>query len=211
MNKKDLNVINPLNDGWLEYKLNSQEMDYVLRCMSKKKDRANNSLAGHLSGSYFLKDNSDWFWVNTLKPLMFSYEESFRNIGKNFPTNQKHPYYLERWWVNYQNQGEYNPFHDHAGVYSFVLWIKIPYNDKDQQKIKIAKDSNAPVNGTFVLYYVNHLGQIHSHFYHLSSEDEGTLIFFPSSLKHQVYPFYNCDEERISVSGNISVNTAKSF
>ncbi|BCU96557.1 MAG: hypothetical protein CM15mV12_3290 [uncultured marine virus] len=32
-------------------------------------------------------------------------------------------------------------------------------------------------------------------------------VFFPSQLQHQVYPFYNCDEDRISISGNILLNT----
>ena len=45
--------------------------------------------------------------------------------------------------------------------------------------------------------------------YDLNESHEGTMLFFPAKLRHQVYPFYNCDEERISVSGNILVNTSK--
>ena len=37
----------------------------------------------------------------------------------------------------------------------------------------------------------------------LSPEDEGRMLFFPAELQHQVYPFYECEEERITVSGNI--------
>ena len=36
---------------------------------------------------------------------------------------------------------------------------------------------------------------------------EGTILFFPSQLQHTVYPFYNCEEDRISISGNIGFNT----
>ena len=32
---------------------------------------------------------------------------------------------------------------------------------------------------------------------------EGCMLFFPSALNHMVYPFYNCSEDRVSVSGNI--------
>ena len=39
----------------------------------------------------------------------------------------------------------------------------------------------------------------------MSPEMEGTMIFFPAKLKHTVYPFYDCKEERISISGNISI------
>ena len=42
--------------------------------------------------------------------------------------------------------------------------------------------------------------------YKLGKEYEGKMLFFPSKLLHQVYPFYNCDEDRISISGNININ-----
>jgi len=29
------------------------------------------------------------------------------------------------------------------------------------------------------------------------------MLFFPAEMMHQVYPFYNCEEERITISGNI--------
>ena len=37
----------------------------------------------------------------------------------------------------------------------------------------------------------------------LSPEDEGRILFFPATLQHQVYPFYECEEERVTISGNI--------
>ena len=57
--------------------------------------------------------------------------------------------------------------------------------------------------------HTNILGRTQIHYYQLEKEDEGKMVIFPSNLRHQVYPFYNCDEERISVSGNILVNTSK--
>ena len=47
--------------------------------------------------------------------------------------------------------------------------------------------------------------------YELSPKDEGRLLFFPGKLKHCVYPFYDCDEERISVSGNILVDSTRTI
>ena len=35
----------------------------------------------------------------------------------------------------------------------------------------------------------------------------GRLLFFPANLRHQVYPFYNCGDDRISISGNICLDT----
>ena len=43
--------------------------------------------------------------------------------------------------------------------------------------------------------------------YKMSPEMEGIMLFFPSELNHAVYPFYNCDEERISISGNLMLDT----
>ena len=205
-------VLRPNTLGWLEYKLNPKEMDYVWRCIDKKsKEKANDALVGHISGSYYLQDKSDWFWMNTIRPLIGEYEEEFGSMGKKLPTNQRHPYYLKEWWVNYQRQGEFNPLHDHRGVYSYVIWMKIPYNHRDQQKIQCARQSNDPQNGVFCMYYMNILGKMMSHQYQLTSEDEGTMLFFPSSLNHGVNPYFECEEERISVSGNVCLNTAKSI
>ena len=37
----------------------------------------------------------------------------------------------------------------------------------------------------------------------LSSKDEGRMLFFPASTLHLVYPFYECKEDRVTISGNI--------
>ena len=35
----------------------------------------------------------------------------------------------------------------------------------------------------------------------------GRLLFFPANLRHQVYTFYNCGDDRIYISGNICLDT----
>ena len=47
MKKGDLRLVVPPNFGWLEYTLNSQEMDYVWRCIKNKKESLKNDLAGN--------------------------------------------------------------------------------------------------------------------------------------------------------------------
>ena len=47
------------------------------------------------------------------------------------------------------------------------------------------------------------LGDISYYTYFLNKESEGTILFFPAKLMHIVHPFYNCDKERITISGNI--------
>jgi len=209
MNKSDINVVRPKNLGWLEYKLTSKEMDYVWRCIENKKEKWNARLAGNISSSYLLMDRSDWFWLNAIKPLVAKYAEEFENMGENIPTIQSHPYHLSKWWVNYQHKHEFNPLHDHSGVYSFVIWMKIPTSFSDQKKNPFANQANDNSISNFLFQYLNILGQSTDYRYEMSPEWEGTLLFFPSQLLHVVYPFYDCDEDRISVSGNIKLNTMK--
>ena len=51
----------------------------------------------------------------------------------------------------------------------------------------------------------NILGNIKTFSYLLTPDYEGTMLFFPAALRHCVYPFYNTDEPRISISGNIAL------
>ena len=209
MNLNEVKTIYPPNIGWLEYKLNSKEMDYVWRCIENKKEKTNKILAGNISASYSLMDRGDWFWLNVISPLEMRYAAEFRNLGEKLPTQIKHPYCLGKWWVNYQKQNEFNPVHNHSGIYSFVIWMKIPYDGRKQNQKDIARHSNTPSIGDFQFTYSNMMGKSCIETYRLSPHYEGTMLFFPSQLPHQVYPFYDCDEDRISVSGNIRLDTSR--
>ncbi len=214
MNEDRVRVTLPQNLGWLEYDLSQSELDYVWRCIENKKSRYNDCLAGHISGSYTLQDRSNWFFLNVLRPLCMKYAKVFGKsvewrVGGKKCFSQEHPYYLNSWWVNYQKQGEFNPTHDHTGVYSFVLWLKIPFEHEEQNKNPISARANCHHIGDFEFMTIDSLGCWQQYTYEMSSKREGTMLFFPASLPHQVYPFYNCDEERISVSGNVMLNTAK--
>ena len=210
--RKEIKVITPSNVGWLEYKLNPQEMDYLWRCIETNKKRSfKNNLAGNISSSYSLMDRGDWFFTNVCTPLINAYSERFYNLGDSIPIMGVHPYYMSTWWVNYQKQNEFNPIHNHQGVYSFVIWMKIPYDSKKQNLKDIARGSNNPQIGNFQFVYADILGRSESHEYRLSPEYEGTMLFFPAELDHLVYPFYECDEDRISISGNIMIDTNRTW
>ena len=205
-----IKAVRPPALGWLEKKLSDQEMDYLWRCIGNKKGDHRSNLAGNVSGSYLLMDRGDWFWLNTLKPLCATYQKEFdNNLGDSVAVSGKHPYFLGSWWVNYQNQHEFNPIHRHGGVYSFVILMKIPTHYKDQQRLPISSNSNNDSVSNFEFVYTDICGKIMNWDYEMCPELEGTLVFFPSDLNHQVYPFYNCSEERVSISGNIMLNTAK--
>jgi hypothetical protein len=171
---------------------------------------ANKTLVGQIANEYDLVKSKSAF-ESFLLNLAVQYENHFSGYmmdrcGIFTPKldNADHkPLELGSYWVNFQKKHEYNPPHSHIGVFSFALWIKIPYNLKDELSLPNAKYSNNPQNSLFYFEYTDALGKIDPYYIHVDKNFEGTLAFFPSELKHGVNPFYTTDEERISVSGNL--------
>ena len=113
---------------------------------------------------------------------------------------------LESFWVNFQKKHEFNPPHDHGGVYSFVIWLQIPTSYEEQRKLPIAVDSNADNHiSNFAFTYTDILGKVKTFAYNMEKEAEGYMVMFPSTLLHQVFPFYKSSGERVSISGNINI------
>ena len=204
--------IYPSNIGWLQIKLNDDEMKHLWNCCAEHKGDAKPNLAGNIDNSQDIIDKDNWFWNNVLLGCMNSYAKDFGNIGDRYPTSIPHPYFLNSLWVNYQKETEFNPLHQHTNaIYSFVIWLKIPTKYEDQKQLKIASNSNSEAISNFSINYLDILGNNRGYIYKMSPSMEGTMLFFPSQLQHQVFPFYNCKEERISISGNIAVDTTRKF
>ena len=104
----DVKVIYPPNLGWLEKKLSTEEMNHLWKCIDKRKESMKDTLAGNIHESNKIIDEDDWFWKNTVGPLCQIYANQFGNIGEKIPTNQNHPYFLQKMWVNYQKQNEFH-------------------------------------------------------------------------------------------------------
>ena len=168
------------------------------------KNKTNETLAGNISASYYLVDKDNYFFKEILEPISYKYI-SENNMVRDFQSNhtESSELYLSKLWVNYQYKHEFNPLHTHRGVLSFVIWMKIPTDSEEQHNLPIAKNSNTPSVSDFSFTYTDILGNIQSYKIELSPKDNGLMMIFPSSLNHQVYPFYECDEERVSLSGNI--------
>jgi len=198
----------PHNLGWLEVQLDNHEVDHLWKCIEEPLKDWKHKLIGQIDSSYLISDKGNWFFKNVLVELCKNYRDIFFNIGQDFPTTNTHPYTLKEMWVNYQKQTEFNPVHSHTGVYSFVVWMQIPTNYNDQKENPIAKKSNGDVVSNFQINYVDILGKMQQHAYQMTKKFEGRMLFFPSELHHCVYPFYNCDKDRISISGNICLDTS---
>ena len=190
--------------GWLEYKLNQTELNHVWSCVNYKQNEYTQNLVGNIDSSFLLEDKNNWFFNNTITPLINHYENTFGYQAQRVPIFKDEDCEIEfrmlSWWVNYQKQYEFNPLHKHDGIYSFVIWLKIPYEWEEQNK---DNKSRAKDKGTFSFQYTNMFGELLNTDYKLGKKHEGTMLLFPSRLNHQVFPFYNCEEERISISGNI--------
>ena len=204
--------------GWLETTLPKTVMKRLQNYIeTAKKDpkSLNNDLAGNISKSLVIEDKDNWFFQTILTPLIRKFMESFPSYATNeinFLTENM-PYCLNKLWVNFQKQHEFNPPHDHSGVFSFVIWVKIPTDWREQHALSISANSNSPMASNFEFLYTTMLGKFGKHPFVLDKKSEGNMLFFPAKLMHTVHPFYNCDKERISISGNIffdsSENTMK--
>ncbi len=209
---RGLEAVSPKNLGWIRATLDKNEMDHLWQCIDEKGEDVRDTLVGQISSSYKIEDKNDWFFNNVLVQLGMQYEHTFSNLGIKVPiksrilSDKQLPYYLSNMWVNYQKQHEFNPVHDHTGIYSFVIWMKIPTDYKNQRENQIANRSNTNVISNFCFNYRTITGGNGQYVYQMSKEIEGTILLFPSQLQHTVYPFYNCEEDRISISGNIAIN-----
>ena len=184
-----------------ETKLQKDILDTILVYIGKATDRLNHKLAGNIDESLILEDVEDTLllfltpvverYLNTVRVKISDYDKISSELK------------LESLWVNYQKQHEFNPLHNHFGLISFVIWMKIPTDWKEQHELPFAKNSNGPVASDFQFTYTDILGHVQDYSIPMDSDKEGVILLFPSRLRHQVYPFYNCDKERISISGNI--------
>ena len=205
--------------GWLETTLPKTAMmrlQSYIETAKKNPINVNKELAGNITKSLELKDKDNWFFQTILKPLCSRFSESFPTFGSSLVMlTEDAPYCLDKFWVNFQKENEFNPLHNHSGVFSFVIWVKIPIDWKEQHALPISANSHNPSASNFEFYYNTMLGQTGKYSYFLDKNSGGDMLFFPAKLMHTVYPFYNCDEERISISGNIrtdiSENSMKQF
>ena len=203
---------------WMDVHLTKEVMNYLWDIINnpiQPTTDAKGTLAGNISKSEFIKDKDNWFYEKVLKEMSeyLFYKNSWSsyfdvNIAKTKPP----PIFtLKSLWVNYQKQHEFNPPHNHAGLYSFVVFMKIPTHWKEQYELPWLKGVNHPQASDFQFLFGHGDGRVEPTSpaggqISLSPEDEGRMLFFPSWLAHQVFPFYGTEEERITISGNIIWN-----
>jgi len=106
---------------------------------------------------------------------------------------------LKTAWVNEMRTNEYNPFHTHFGRTDLGLSSVLPLKIPDSYGSEITRP-DMPANGhlEFIGGNADLLGKNSLK----TNVEEGQFYIFPYSLMHGVYPFYDTDEKRRTLSYN---------
>ena len=143
-----------------------------------------------VSEHFFISEKNTLSVIEFMKKMIQKYREVFpgyldgiRYLDKDVPMAFRTP------WVNFQKKNEYLPLHEHGGVLSYNIWMQIP------------------TDSIFEYNYNSIIGKNLTHRIILTKKDEGRVVIFPAQLQHVVYPFYNTNKTRMSIAGNILLQT----
>ena len=183
----------------------------------KKNVDARPNLAGHLQEEYFIlaplskpnfdtendinnwKKFEDYITRGCLSsPLDYMWE-------KQVILTENRNLCITSCWINFQKKYEFNPPHIHTGIYSFIIFLNIPY-DLQQEKKVFPSLENSQTSNLFFQYqvplFMDRSG-IKQTYLQVDKSYEGKIIIFPANLSHGVLPFYTSDDYRITISGNV--------
>lgn len=175
----------------------------------------NINLAGNIRKEFLLEDckksveNAAIELANVHKEKYDYFDFEF-NISRSIDlSNENKNYELELagLWVNLQEKYEFNPLHKHDGLFSFVIWVDIPYYNNIEHQVSPGNKSYANRSGTFEFVYTDVLGSIRGECIQTDKTYEGDICLFPAKLHHLVQPFYSSNKTRVSVAGNLSVRS----
>ena len=205
MEKKDLR-----NVGYVEDTVDSILMEKIKNTVGeiKKNLDQQKSFAGNLVGNIrkqFVFDH----YRDELEQLAIKLAQHHDDIYdcSNYLDDSFGKLTLGALWINLQVAGEFNPIHKHPGVYSFVIWVDVPFFHENEKIYGPGFSSNGNKSGCFEFVYTNVYGQLMSHQIPVDESYEGKIILFPAKLNHTVYPFFTSDRYRISISGNLFRST----
>ena len=176
-------------------KVDQATLDLLLSEGEASKEDASPELAGVLKNQFHYRDKNKFskFMEGTFN--LYNHAISKWKIG--LKKNEQSTYYLEKLWINFQGPNEFNPPHSHGGALSFVIFLKVPTQLKEENKNY--KGMSAGPGGITFIYGDTEDRCISN--YSVFPE-EGDMYIFPAWLKHWVYPFKS-DCTRVSVSGNV--------
>ena len=205
------NLVNEINAlGIFSEQVPDHVLDYYRKSVPETHEPANHELAGHIrKENKFLdvpKYVEDYLCSIPYKRLYFKKQLMSFQVNHNVSAEEC-PLKLSSNWVNFQKKYEFNPVHNHSGLFSFIIFHKIPYDYEEEAKDWNGKTSVNNVASCLQFLYVDILGHIQTHQIKVDKSFEGKILFFNAKQNHCVYPFYTSDDYRITISGNIKFKT----
>ena len=145
------------NIGYLMQDVPEEVLEQFKNYIPSAQDPYNHNLAGNIEKEYDLKDlipsvGNYFCW------LAFEFQKHFNYNPRGITANSK--IFLDNLWVNIQEKHEFNPVHNHKGLFSFVIWYDIPYTIEQELAVSPGKNSNNNLAGHFEFQYINSLGEI---------------------------------------------------
>ena len=192
--------------GFVQSTIPVEFRDEILKEIEETKDCEEHSYCSGLVGVIKrefalpkLTRNDDFLLY--LKMLVKAYDEHYDDVRERYKDFEGDLVPRKGFWVNHQSKGEYNPVHHHSGMYSFVIWVKIPY---DLQEEKDVFPDNPSPDGISCFSFVYHCDNIQTFPIQVDQSYEWEIILFPAWRSHQVAPFLTSDDTRISIAGNLT-------
>ena len=183
----------------------------------QQKQSATNHLIGHLTEEYFIKNRPSRTGERFVPDDNFIKYESFisncclaKPLDNLWESNQfldeDREIVIDTSWVNFQKKYEFNPPHIHSGLFSWIIFVKIPYDLKNEENYFLS-DHLTQTSKLNFLYpkpiFHGGRGDVGHTVLNVDKSYEGKILVFPAELMHSVNPFYTSDEYRITVSGNV--------
>ena len=200
--KKFVDIVNTIGDEVLSDDKKSAKWDWSNHLVGKVHKEVQIPIVNKSDGDY-CKNIMKSMCVEYLKNMISKSRAYIDNDvilhhptrGNSNPTNEN--INISQSWIVSQYKGEYNPWHQHSGHLSSVIYLKLPKGmDKFYEK---ELEDHYPVGGS-IQFMFGEKQTLRSDTLTFRPE-VGKMIIFPSWLKHSVYPF-DADGERRSMSFN---------
>jgi len=167
--------------------------------------KANNDLAGHLQEEYYTNEIPTFF--NNYILNCIANNNMLRDIcNRKCFLSRSVTMKLNSIWINFQKKYEFNPVHDHSGIFSFIIFMQVPYKLENEDKIfeNVQKKDSFTSRLSFLTLGPD--GEIRENRCNVDQSYVHKMLIFDAKTKHMVYPFYTSNDYRITVSGNIVYN-----
>ena len=166
----------------------------LLKRANKLELKYNHRLAGHIEKEYEFTEEDKHYFMEKIMPYTNRYVDDLNRHMNN--QSKKKSCQLNGLWINYMKAGEFNPPHIHGDSLSFVIYLDVPEEIRQESKNYTATHEGP---GTIDFMYGETIPDIRNH-YNVNPKT-GDLFIFNAMLKHWVAPFKS-NKTRISMSGN---------